>query len=98
MPDFKSPEALVYPFARIGRSYVATLPKGAAVLGTATSTGMGGSLVVLCDQLFRDAIGADCGGPAEDAFAAAQGSSEPPVDRVKAAPGRWISVYVWPAG
>jgi 4-amino-4-deoxy-L-arabinose transferase-like glycosyltransferase len=98
MPDFKSPEALVYPFARIGRSYVATLSKGAAVLGSAPSTGMGGSLVVLCDQLFRDAIGADCGGPAEDAFAAAQGSSEPPVDRVKAAPGRWISVYVWPAG
>ena len=26
-------------------------------------------LVLLCDQLFRDAIGADCGGPAESAVA-----------------------------
>jgi hypothetical protein len=48
--------------------------------------------VVLCDQLFRDAIGADCGGPAEDSF-----MGEVPaatlLDRFEAAPGRWVSIY-----
>jgi Dolichyl-phosphate-mannose-protein mannosyltransferase len=94
LPDFKSPEAMVYPLARIGRAYAATLPKGAPTLGNAPSSGARGSLVVLCDQLFRASIGADCGGPAEDAFAAAKGLTDPPVDRIKAAPGRWVSVYV----
>jgi hypothetical protein len=48
--------------------------------------------VILCDQLFRTAIGADCGGPAEDALVgdAAIGALK---DRFEAAPGRWISVY-----
>jgi hypothetical protein len=48
--------------------------------------------VVLCDQLFRDAIGADCGGPAEDALI---GPTAPTtlITRFEAAPGRWISVY-----
>ena len=94
LPDFKSPEAMVYPLARIGRAYAATLPKGAPTLGNAPSSGARGSLVVLCDQLFRASIGADCGGPAEDAFAAAKGLTDPRVDRIKAAPGRWVSVYV----
>ena len=57
--------------------------------------------VVLCDQLYRASIGADCGGPAEDAWLVdpasrllLAGSTTPAlVDRFEAAPGRWISVY-----
>ena len=48
--------------------------------------------VLLCDQRFREAIGADCGGPAEDAEAAASGFG-PVLGRFPAAPDRWISVY-----
>jgi hypothetical protein len=54
----------------------------------------------MCDQLFRDAIGADCGGPAENAIAPDGGGSAngPLLDRFEAAPGRWMSVYGPPAG
>jgi hypothetical protein len=94
LPDFKSTEALVYPMARLGRSYVADLPKGQRALGSASTPDPAAGLVIMCDQLFRDTIGADCGGPAEDAFAAQNGLSEPPVDRIKAAPTRWVSIYL----
>jgi hypothetical protein len=47
-------------------------------------------LAVACDQLFRTAIGADCGGPAEDARV---GSALQPLDRMEVAPGRWLSLY-----
>jgi hypothetical protein len=96
LPDFKSTEALVYPLARLGRSYVADLPKGQRALGSALTVGPDGGLVIMCDQLFRDSIGADCGGPAEDDFAASNAFPEPPVDRIKAAPGRWVSIYAAP--
>ena len=52
--------------------------------------------VVLCDQLFHETIGADCGGPAEDTqIARITGTTAPPtiVDRFEAAPGRWVTVY-----
>ena len=74
----------------------ATLAEGrCSALGSAASTGRRvGGLVLLCDHLFRDAIGAACGGPAEDAVAGRSGTHVgPPVDRFEAAPGRWISVY-----
>ena len=98
LPEFKSTEALVYPLARIGRSYVADLPKGQRALGSASTADPAAGLVVLCDQLFHDSIGTDCGGPAEDAFAAANGLTEPAVDRIKAAPTRWVSIYLPAAG
>ena len=94
LPDFKSTEALVYPLARLGRAYSADLPKDQRALGSATAPDPTAGVVIMCDQLFRDAIGADCGGPAEDAVAAASGA--PPadlIDRFEAAPGRWMSVY-----
>jgi hypothetical protein len=51
-------------------------------------------VVIMCDQLFRDAIAADCGGPAEDATATASGAAPVTlIDRFEAAPGRWMSVY-----
>ena len=67
LPDFKSTEALVYPIARLGRAYAADLPKAQRALGSAATPDPLAGVVIMCDQLFRDAIGADCGGPAEDA-------------------------------
>jgi hypothetical protein len=95
LPDFKSTEALAYPLIRLGRAAHASMAKGLAP-GSATSAGATDAAVVLCDQLFRDAIGADCGGPAEDAYAAAHGMGRTAIDRFEAAPGRWMSVYSFP--
>jgi hypothetical protein len=97
VPSFKSTEALAYPLVRLGRTLVAETPDGdvsdsrAAVLPPAA----GVTLVVLCDQLFRTANGADCGGPAEDPIAQAAGfeGGTTLLDRFEAAPGRWISLY-----
>jgi hypothetical protein len=50
------------------------------------------AVVVLCDDLFRTAIGAPCGGEAEERLALLRGSEL--VDRFEAAPGRWVSVYL----
>ena len=94
LPDFKSTEALVYPLARLGRTYSADLPKAQRALGSAAAPDATAGVVIMCDQLFRDAIGADCGGPAEDAAAAASGDAASSlIDRFEAAPGRWMSVY-----
>jgi hypothetical protein len=48
--------------------------------------------VVVCDQLFRKAIGADCGGPAEDRLVVGLGVFMD-VTRIEAAPGRYVSLY-----
>jgi 4-amino-4-deoxy-L-arabinose transferase-like glycosyltransferase len=96
LPDFKSTEALAYPLARLGRAYSADLPKGRLALGSAANADAGAGVVIMCDQLFRDAIGADCGGPAEDAAASSGGGGTGTptlIDRFEAAPGRWLSVY-----
>lgn len=86
LPTFKSDEALRMPLAAESAD---VLPAGAdrAAVGSA-----GATRVVLCDQLFRDAIGADCGGPAEEALIG-PGAAAQLTDRFEAAPGRWISVY-----
>jgi 4-amino-4-deoxy-L-arabinose transferase-like glycosyltransferase len=100
VPDFKSTEALAYPMARLERAFIATLPEGKPVPGSVPSADATppAALVVMCDQLFRDANGADCGGPAEDAIAPDAGGPThgPLLDRFEAAPGRWISVYAAP--
>jgi len=94
LPDFKSTEALVYPIARLGRAYAADLPKAQRALGSAATPDPLAGVVIMCDQLFRDAIAADCGGPAEDATATASGAAPVTlIDRFEAAPGRWMSVY-----
>jgi 4-amino-4-deoxy-L-arabinose transferase-like glycosyltransferase len=97
LPDFKSTEAMAYPLVRLGRSVHAPMAKGLAPGSVAADT-PGGALVVLCDQLFRDAIGAACGGQAEDDDARTHGFSGAALDRFEAAPGRWVSVYAAPAG
>ena len=94
LPTFKSDEALRMPLVAAA---VEVMPSGlnGPSLGGPTAT-----RVILCDQLFHEAIGADCGGPAEDAWLtnpasglSATGSLGRIVDRFEAAPGRWISVY-----
>lgn len=92
LPGFKSTEALAYPLVRLGRAVYAPMAKGLAP-GSVGSAAVSGGVVIMCDQLFRDAIGADCGGPAEDAYARAHELGNAARDRFEAHPGRWISVY-----
>ena len=84
---FKTAEAYRYPLIR----------DGADVRDEAAAD----ALVIVCDSLFETAIGAPCGGPAEDAsladrpFPGVTGTAAPTLaDRFEAAPGRTISVYV----
>ena len=90
LPAFKSDAALRFPLERTG---IELAPPGplAALHATPESP-----RIVLCDQLFRASIGADCGGPAEDALLGTAAPTVDPasvVDRFQAAPGRWISIY-----
>jgi 4-amino-4-deoxy-L-arabinose transferase-like glycosyltransferase len=62
LPDFKSTEAVVYPLSTLGRAYHGEVPRG---LAPGSLSGDTYALVLLCDDLFRDANGAACGGPAE---------------------------------
>jgi hypothetical protein len=90
LPTFKPPDTYVYPLTRDG---VRMVPEGS------TQT-----LVIVCDALFEEAIGAPCGGPAEEAMLAADpfvpfgaGGVSPALetrDRFEAAPGRFVTVYV----
>ena len=86
LPPAKGPDAVRFPLVRAG----APLPE--LVAPTAPPAPKAGSRIVLCDDLFRSAIGAACGGPAEDSLAASLPLRL--VDRFEAAPGRWVSVYV----
>ena len=85
IPDFKSIEAYAYPLVRAGASVRADTGSGPVASSD-------GALVVICDSLFEEAIGAPCGGPAEATVAPPERFGEP-VDRFLAAPGRTISVY-----
>jgi len=86
LPAFKSDEALRMPLEAASAEVLPAGGNGAA-LGGPTAT-----RVILCDQLFRATIGADCGGAAEDALIGDR-ATEVFIDRFEAAPGRWISVY-----
>ncbi len=100
LPDFKSTEAMVYPLARLGRLYVGDVPKDVAPgssLDPSTMTPFVefDGLVLLCDDRFREAIGAACGGPAEATITPEGGGPMwgPLLDRFEAAPDRFVSVY-----
>jgi dolichyl-phosphate-mannose-protein mannosyltransferase len=85
IPDFKSTEAYGYPLVRAGASVNVDT-------GSGPVTDPVGSLVVICDSLFEQVVGAPCGGSAEAAIAPPERYGEP-VDRFVAQPGRTISVY-----
>jgi len=94
LPTFKSTEAMAYPLVRAGRAVVADTPAGAIVRGTADGRDPG-ALVLLCDDRFRDLIGAACDGPAEATITPEGGGPMwgPLLDRFEAAPDRFVSVY-----
>ena len=85
LPAFKSTEAMAFPLLRLGRPAATIVADPGAPPDEAAT-------VVMCDALFNDAIGADCGGPAEDADV--EGAAVSLVDRYEAAPGRWVSIYL----
>ncbi len=80
LPDFKSTENLEYPLLLEG---LAPVPAAEA-----------DALVLVCDGLFEAAIGAACGGAAEDAAVPPSTRFVELVDRFEAQPETWISVYV----
>jgi hypothetical protein len=94
LPDFKLPDAIGFPIEHAGGR-----------LGTLVDLmgypDIGMPTVVACDRLFEGAIGAACGGPAEDAFVAgltatySGGGTAPPelVDRFDATPRTSVSIY-----
>jgi 4-amino-4-deoxy-L-arabinose transferase-like glycosyltransferase len=82
LPVFKAPGAIGFPL----------VAAGATVTGEGGNGATSGPLVVLCDELFEEAIGAPCAGPAEEA--AVSGQALELADRFEAAPGRWVSVYL----
>jgi hypothetical protein len=89
LPTFKSDEAMRMPLEAAGLD-VAGRPTGAPAAPADRS------IVILCDQLFRNAIGTDCGGPAETDDLEASGAGPAGadlIDRFEAAPGRWVSIY-----
>ena len=84
IPPFKSADALRFPLLR----------NGTQVLDD-PAEGTWANAVVVCDPLFEKAVGAACGGPAEDAWLAedtAMGGLQL-VDRFRAGSRRVISVY-----
>jgi hypothetical protein len=90
LPSFKLPDALGFPIEHAG----GRLDLGLDMLS------LDDVFVVPCDRLFETAIGAPCGGPAEDALIARRvgnGSDGQPivhlVDRFDASPRTAISVY-----
>jgi hypothetical protein len=85
IPDFKSTEAYGYPLVRAGASVNVDT-------GSGPVTDPVGSLVVICDSLFEQVVGAPCGGSAEATVAPPERYGDP-VDRFEAQPGRTISVY-----
>ena len=95
IPDFKSTEAVAYPLVRAGQAVIAETPRDIAP-GSADPEADPRALVLLCDDLFADANGAACGGPAEAGMTPDDGATGrwgPLLDRFEAHPGRWISVY-----
>ncbi len=105
LPTFKTDEAVRMPLEADG---VDVAPAGANGVSIAGVSAAGAARVILCDELFHESIGAECGGAAEDAWLANPASGlmagtagggaltdvQPTlVDRFEAAPGRWISVY-----
>jgi hypothetical protein len=86
LPVAKGPDAIRFPLVRGG----ADLPMLVTLNGPPAADAV--ARIVLCDDLFRAAIGAACGGPAEDPPSASVGLTL--IDRFQAAPGRWVSVYL----
>jgi hypothetical protein len=93
IPPFKSADALRFP---LERRAAPVLP---ATVGVTVDTTAAPGLVIVCDPLFDQVVGAACGGAAEDAWLAGAGAGAPDarlIDRFEAGPRRTISVYAVP--
>ena len=80
IPDFKPTDAIAFPLVDRGMRVV--------------DQGQAGALVVVCDRFFEEVVGADCGGPAEEAAVGTSGRFATLVDRFDASPRTSVSVYV----
>jgi hypothetical protein len=95
LPEFKLPDAIGFPIAHAGGILLNDLGEP---VGYPKIPGM---TVVACDRLFEGPIGAQCGGPAEDAAVArlterysGPGATPPAlIERFPASPRTWISIY-----
>jgi hypothetical protein len=85
LPEFKSTDAVGFPLTRDGHP--------PAVLGDLIGPFVGYTLVIPCDRLFESVMGAQCGGPAEDAEALRVDPGWQLVDRFDASARTSISVY-----
>ena len=91
LPDFKLPDAVGFPITHAG---------GHLAGNVAGDLPNPSRIVVACDRLFESAIGAPCGGPAEDALIVAKVGNGPDgqpivhlLDRFDASARTAISVY-----
>jgi 4-amino-4-deoxy-L-arabinose transferase-like glycosyltransferase len=80
LPDFKPADAIGFPLVARG---VAVVPAAASDV-----------LVVVCDRLFEEAIGAACGGPAEEAAVGPPSRFVILADRFDASTRTSVSVYL----
>ncbi|HEU0236084.1 MAG TPA: glycosyltransferase family 39 protein [Candidatus Limnocylindrales bacterium] len=80
LPELKPADAIGFPL----------VDRGVAIVPAAQA----GALVVVCDRLFEAAIGAACGGPAEDAAVGPPGRFAVLVDRFDVSPRTSVSVYL----
>jgi hypothetical protein len=80
LPDFKPADAIGFPL----------VDRGLVVVPTAES----GALVVVCDRLFEEAIGASCGGPAETEAVGPPGRFVALADRFDVSSRTSVSVYL----
>lgn len=95
LPDFKLADAVGFPIEYAGGGPIGRL---ADLMGFPAGYG---ATVIACDRLFEAAIGAPCGGPAEDAYIAKltrigsgpSGALPPLLERFDASPRTSISVY-----
>jgi 4-amino-4-deoxy-L-arabinose transferase-like glycosyltransferase len=85
LPTFKSADAIAFPLTRAGDP-PAMLQDPMAYEDV--------PVVLVCDRLFADAIGAPCGGPAEAAWAATWAPRSALADRFDASARTAVSVYL----
>jgi hypothetical protein len=90
LPEFKLPDAIGFPIEHAGGRLV-------EVMDPRSGTDV---IVVACDRLFEAAIGAACGGPAEDSIVdklvvRVPGTTNDPrlIDRFDASPRTAVSIY-----
>ena len=82
LPEAKSPDAIRFPLER----------RGAVPLVPIPGQDPPGGVIIVCDPLFEDLMGARCGGAAELAYATEAGTGRVPLDRFSAGARRVITV------